>query len=142
MDGDVRADLALLSRELLAFAHQTLTRYGAFLPFAAVVHVTGDLQLVAADAEDPDASRLLADLYGQLTERAAAGAVRAAGLCYEVTLAEAVDGGHQAVALDLEHGSGAAMRCLVPYRRESAGWAFGTAEASPAPPRVFVDAPP
>jgi hypothetical protein len=137
MDDDVRADLALLSRELLGFAHQTLTRYDAFLPFAAVIQVTGDLQLVAADDADPDASRLLDDLYIQLAQRATAGAVRAAGVCYEVTLAEPLEGGHEAVALGLEHGSGAAMRCLVPYRRESGAWTFGRAEAAPAPPRVF-----
>ena len=140
MDDDVRADLAVLSRELLAFAHQTLTRYGAFLPFAAVVAVTGDLQLVAAQAEDPDASRLLDDLYGQLAQQASAGAVRAAGVCYEVTLAEPVEGGHEAVALDLEHAAGAAMRCLVPYRRESGAWTFGRAEAAPAAARVFAEA--
>lgn len=142
MDDDVRADLALLSQELLAFAHQTLTRYGAFLPFAAVVQVTGDLQLVAAETDDPDASHLLDDLYAQLVQRAAAGAVRAAGVCYDVTLAEPVEGGHEAVALDLEHAAGAAMRCLVPYRGASGSWTFGRAEASPASPRVFAAALP
>lgn len=142
MDEDVRADLGLVSRELLAFAHQTLTRYGAFLPFAAVVGDTGELELVAAQAEDPEADRLLDDLYVQLALRAAAGTARATGVCYEVTLAEPLEGGHEAVALDLEHAGGAAMRCLVPYRRESAGWAFGTAEASPAPPRVFAESLP
>lgn len=137
MDDDVRADLASLSRELLAFAHQTLTRYGAFLPFAAVVGLTGDLQLVAATTEDPDTEGLLNDLYDQLASQAGAGALRAAGVCYEVTLAEALDGGHDAVAMDLEHAAGPAMRCLVPYRSEAGVWTFGRAEASPAPPRVF-----
>ena len=141
MDDDVRADLASVSRELLAFAHQTLTRYGAFLPFAAVVALTGDLQLVAATAEDPDTYGLLTDLYDQLGQQAAAGAVRAAGVCYEVTLAEPLDGGYDAVAMDLEHSAGAAMRCLVPYRSEAGVWMFGRAEASPAPPRVFATSP-
>ncbi len=140
MDDDVRADLTLVSRELLAFAHQTLTRYGAFLPFAAVVRLTGDLQLVAAQTEDPDTTGLLEDLYGQLLQQARTGSLRAAGVCYEVTLAEPVDGGYEAIALDLEHAAGAAMRCLVPYRGESEGWAFGRAEASPASARVFAGA--
>ena len=142
MDDDVRDDLGLVSRELLAFAHQTLTRYGAFLPFAAAVGLTGDLHLVAAQSEDPDASSLLEDLYGQLQQQAQAGAVRAAGVCYEVTLAEPMEGSHDAVAMNLEHAAGPAMRCLVPYRRESDGWAFGRAEAAPAVSRLFNGSPP
>lgn len=140
MDDDVRTDLALVSRHLLDFAHQTLTRYGAFLPFAAAVQITGDLQLVAAAAEDPDAAGLLDDLHAQLAPRAAAGELRATGICYEVTLAEPVEGGHDAIAMDLEHAAGAAMRCLVPYRRNADGWSLGRAEASPAAARVFADA--
>ena len=138
MESAEREDLGRISRELLSFAHQTLTRYGAFLPFAAVVDDGGDLKLVAAQSEDPDASGLIDDLYERLAAEAVDGTVRAAGICYEVTLADPVDNGHEAVAIDLEHAAGAAMRCLVPYRREPGGWAFGTAEATPAAPRVFA----
>lgn len=107
-------DLDRLLNEVLPFAEQTISRYGEMYPFGAAVTTEGQVDLLGADpgsGEHPASQDVLSLLYGGARQTRANR--RAVAFAADVLL----EGGSDAVRVELEHREGTALVLLVPYTR-------------------------
>jgi len=124
----------------MPFAEQMLKEHGEFYPFAAAVDTAGQLAAHATydGNEMPESEEVIASLVKVFQALAAAGKLRATGICYDgliVQNGKKVD----ALIISLEHVSGNASKTCVPYMKSLFGkYRFGELMASLEEPRIFV----
>jgi len=135
-----RDDLDELMGPLLEFAQDTLRKYGEFFPFGNVMTSGGDVELVAGytGSERPPSQDVIDLLLAGARLRAAAGEIRAAGICYDVKLRTEDGKSTDAIAISLEHRAGDTVQVLLPYSKgRFTGLRFGDITAGPGKPQVF-----
>jgi len=117
-------DLDELLNAVLPFAQQMLSDHGEFFPFGSAMTVDGKIEELAAFTGDerPSSEELIALLTRGLRQKATAGEIRAAAICYDV---RTIPPGHSektdAVCVSLEHQDGETADVYLPYKK---GW-FG-----------------
>jgi len=117
-------DLDELLNALLPFAQQMLSEHGEFYPFGSTMTADGQIEAHAAhDGDEHPPSQQLIDLLTQaFRQRAAAGQIRAAAICYDIrTIPPGQSSKTDAICVSAEHQSGEAIDVCLPYRK---GW-FG-----------------
>ena len=134
-----REEIEQLLNYLLPFAERMLSSHGEFYPYAATMDSGGEVQAVAAAAdEQPDVGELLLALHTELREQAAQGAIRASGIAADVTLTDPDSGEEKdAVQLELDHADTDAVDIYVPYETGTEGIEFGELVAAPGQAPVF-----
>ena len=144
--GDRRPDqqeLDSLLDWLLAFAQQTLRRYGEFYPFGAVLDRAGEIVGQAATIEGdhrPPSQPLIDMLHGGMRSLAIAGDIKASGLCFDVRVQREGRPKTDAICVQLEHESGLAVACYQPYGKRGLrrGFEFRALFAEGLDPQVFA----
>jgi hypothetical protein len=77
-------------------------------------------------------------LLAGMRAQAAAGQIRAAGLCYDVRIRDRDGNATDAIAVSLEHNAGDTVRVLMPYSKgRLRGFEFGDIAAERGERRVF-----
>jgi hypothetical protein len=77
-------------------------------------------------------------LLAGMRTQAAAGQIRAAGLCYDVRIRDRDGNATDAIAVSLEHMAGDTVRVLMPYSKARfRGFKFGDIAAERGERRVF-----
>ena len=117
-------DLDQLLNAQLPFAQQMLAKHGEFYPFGAAMTTAGEITAEAAyDGTERPPSQQLIDMMTQaFRQRAAAGQIRAAAICYDIrTIPPGETEKTDAICVGLEHQNGEAVDVCVPYKK---GW-FG-----------------
>jgi hypothetical protein len=117
-------DLNRLLNSLLPFAQRMLAEHREFYPFGSSMKSNGEIVSVGADngSEHPPSQNLI-DLMAQTFEQQArVGAIRAAGICYDVlTIPPGQTRKIDAVCASLEHESGEAVDVFMPYEKMANG---------------------
>lgn len=134
-------DLDSLWNSLFPFAQQMLAKRGAFYPFGASIKADGQMVMNAADtgSEHPEPTQMLELLIAGFRREAAAGSVRAAGMCLDVRVtppnsSEKSD----AICAQLEHAEGQCVDVFLPYKKGFLGrYKFGDVFATPRESRIF-----
>jgi hypothetical protein len=141
-----RSDLDQLLNVLLPFAQRVLAREGEFHPFGGSLTQTREVVLVAASegADRQPSQEVLAWLEDSLRETAAAGGVRAVGICVDALVVPPgatlpID----AIETWLEDLEGEAVTTYLPYRRAALGnYRFGELFACEGVPHLFPNSGP
>jgi len=135
-------DLDQLLDALLPFAQQMLARNGEFYPFGSTMTTAGEVVAQSAyDGHEHPQSQRIIDLMKQaFRQMAAAGQIRAAGICYDIrTIPPGQTEKMDAICVSAEHQSGEGVICCVPYKK---GWfgriQYGELFASKRTPEFFV----
>ncbi len=136
-------DLDKLMNVLLGFATSMLKSRREFLPFAAVIDMTGEVVLTqpdpAATGAHPSSEAVIDSLITELRRGADQERIRAAAICLDVRAtppgkSESTD----AVAVRLEHANGEAVEAFLPYRRSWLGrYSFGQLFAGGLDHQIF-----
>jgi hypothetical protein len=136
-----RADLNELLPVLFDFAQLMLSKEGEFLPFAASMTPDGKIQSVGGyTGDEHPPSQELIDLLTMAFQRdAAAGKLRATGICMDVrTIAPGETQKTDAICARLEHSDGEAVEVFLPYRKTFLGKIkYGTIFATAGAPVIF-----
>jgi hypothetical protein len=140
-----RDDLDQLLPLLIGFAQDRLQKVGEFYPFGCTMAADGQVSLTAADtgSEHPPSTEVIELLAAGMRAQAAAGGIRASGICYDIRLRTDDGKATDAIALSLEHSAGDRVLVVMPYSKgRFSGWKFGDLAAM-APPeaRVFTEMP-
>ena len=112
------ADLDALLNDLLPFGERMLAEFGEFLPFGG--KITGDGEHISVGAQGSSERSKSKELIDIMTDAfrsaAAAGKIRAAGICFDVRV---VPPGQvdktDAIQLALERDGGDSVDVFVPY---------------------------
>jgi hypothetical protein len=137
-----RRDMDALLDHLLAFARDMLRKHGSVYPFGAVTKMDGRMVLVAGSGGNQESTEELMRLVVTgLRERAVAGEIRAAGVCYEVHVPTDDGATTDAIAVALEDILGDTALVFMPYTKGGLfkGIRFAEITVSPGEARVFVD---
>jgi hypothetical protein len=113
-------DLDALLDQLFPFAQQMLDKNGEFYPFGAAVTGAGEIKLAAGDmgSEHPDSQSVIDTLLAGFKQQAAAGEVRAVGICLDVrVLPPGSSDKSDAICARLEHENGETVQVYMPYRK-------------------------
>jgi hypothetical protein len=134
-------DLDSLWNSLFPFAQKMLAKRGAFHPFGASIKADGQMAMNAADtgSEHPEPTELVDLLVAGFRQAAAAGSVRAAGVCLDVrvTLPNSSEKS-DAICAQLEHAEGQCVDEFLPYKKGLLGrYTFGEVFATPRESRIF-----
>lgn len=141
-----RDEMESLLDPIIALAHDLLKKHGEFFPFGATMMSDGEVALAAADVgEERPASQDVIDLLvGGMRAQAETGAIRAAGVCYDVRFQP--EGGQKtdAIAVHLEHQAGDVALVMEPYTKgRFTGFKFGALVAvPPGDRRIFESSGP
>ena len=115
---DAQADLDALAAAAPGFAAHQLGGVGQFFPYAAHLNVGGEIGLMAPDpelvGENPTSTVMLETLEDVLGVNNAQ--LRASAIVYDVNTV-----GGEAIAVNLEHREGIALRMVIPYVRTADG---------------------
>ncbi|HWB32492.1 MAG TPA: hypothetical protein VG714_04900 [Acidobacteriaceae bacterium] len=131
-----------LLNALLPFAQQMLGKYGEFLPFAAAIDNSGEVQMVGTHDGDehPSAQQLIDQFTEVFRTQAKTKSIRAAGICYDGRVVppnqtEKSD----AICCILEHGSGETIQLYLPYQNNvNKQIQYGEIFAAALEPRFFI----
>jgi hypothetical protein len=138
-----KRDMDALLDQLLAFARQMLRRQGSVFPFGAVTKADGRMSLVAGSGGRDGASNdeLMGLVVSGMREHAAAGEIRAAGLCYEVHVPTDDGSVTDAIAVSLESVIGETALVFMPFTRSRlSGVRFDEITVMPGEARIFAPA--
>ena len=136
-------DLDALFDTLLPFTQKLLSEKGGFLPWAATMSSTGEIQWVGADngEEFPGAQALIDLLTETFQRQSTLGVLRALGICYDVcVIPPGRSGKSDAVCCSLEHISGEALDVFVPYTKADDGIHYDEIYSVRRDPRFFSPA--
>jgi hypothetical protein len=113
-------DLDALLNPLLSFAQQQLSKRGSFFPFAANMATDGQIAMVGGytGEEHPAPNDLIEFFVDCLSREAAAGRIRAAGICLDSQVLPP-NGSKKtdAIWVQLEHAEGQCVDVYLPYRK-------------------------
>ena len=101
----------------------------------------GEVNLAAAapDSDQPASQDVIDLLAAGMRQQAQAGAIRAAGICYDSRFALEGTAPSDAIAVSLEHRDGDAVLVMQPYSKgRFSGFKFGDLVAVPPERRVFA----
>lgn len=144
MDSSARDDLEVLLDPLLRFAQDALRKYGEFYSFGNSMTLEGQVQLEAAatDSDMPRSDELIELLVAGLQGQAAAGTIRAAGICWDSRITDPESGTKKdAIAVSLEHETGETVLLFMPYAKgRFSGWRFDELIRQEGEPRIFATA--
>ncbi len=142
---DDREDLETLMNPLLEFAGQQQHKHGGFLPFGAtlpaVESAEENIQLKAfmpEDEENTTAEEQREQLMRGLQGLAAEGSVRACALVTDVIFRQGEPDFPEAIHVWLEHSSGRALHCFLPYRQSEGGYEYSEPVFEPGAPELFA----
>jgi hypothetical protein len=124
----VKADLAALATPLMEFGEQQVRKHGAFLPFGALLHGSGEVVLQAAsDGQDVTTSEALLPLLVEgLALSARAESPRAVALAEWVKISDEAGTSTDAIKVLVHHADGIAVTFYVPASKKILrGWSFG-----------------
>lgn len=137
-----RAELDEMLGPLFTFAQDMLRKHGEFYPFAHAMANDGKVGIVAGYTGDehPASNEVIELLVQALRAQAAAGEIKASGICYDVRMSGPDGKPTDAIAVSLEHLAGDSVVVLMPYSKgRFSGVSFGQiVGAPPVPKRVFV----
>jgi hypothetical protein len=136
-----RDDLDALVNFLLPFAQQMLGKSDEFFPFAAEVSAEGELVAVGIDSgeDDQPASQEVIDAHIELLRsHAAAGQIRACGVCSDTRVTTPETGQTDAVRVALEHRDAEPLDVYLPYSKGPDAYSFGDLIAVAGESRVFA----
>lgn len=119
---DAQDDFDALVGFLLPIAGQMLGQHDEFDPFAAAVSKAGEV--------------IEASVAG-LVAQAAAGEIRACGICSDATIESPELGHTDAARVTLEHADAAPLVVYLPYAKKGDDFEFGELIAVRSEPRVF-----
>jgi hypothetical protein len=118
------ADLEELMNALIPFAQHMLAEAGEFYPFGATMGQDGEVEQVGAGGEDehPESQELIELLTESFRQEAAEGALRAAGICFDVRVTPPGSKKRSdAICCQLEHADGDALEVFIPYGKDGDG---------------------
>lgn len=129
-------DLDELLNALLPFAQQMLAKHGEFFPFGACMTSDGTIEMLAGqpdDSDQPPSQDVIDVLTEALRRKAEDGAIRAAGVCYDVRVRQPDSPDPtDAVCASLDHEAGDSVNVLLPYRsRRFRSPTYGDLQATP-----------
>jgi hypothetical protein len=136
-------DLDALFDTLFPFTQKLLSEHGGFLPWAATMSSTGQIQWVGADnGEEFPGAQALIDLLTETFQRQSTRRVfRALGICYDVrVIPPGRSHKSDAVCCSLEHISGEALDVFVPYTKADDGIQYDEIYSVRRDPRFFSPA--
>jgi len=126
---------------LVGFAQQMLGKQKSFIPFGASMSADGAITAVAGDVgkEHPEAQEMIDFLTTALKQLAAAGTIRASGICIDVrTIPPGQTEKTDAILARLEHKDGEAIDVYLPYRKPFLGKTkYGEIFAAQGTPQIF-----
>jgi hypothetical protein len=139
-------DLNELLNALLSMAQMLLEKQGEFHPIGAIMLSNGEVQHVGAKIEGDDhpASQSLIDLLTESFQKeAAAGKLRAAGICYDgLTVPPGKDQKQDVICCGLEHCLGEAVDVFTPYVSTADGnFQYDEIFAAKRSPQFFCQLP-
>jgi hypothetical protein len=141
LDSETKADAQQLFTTIVEFAKEMLNQNGELLPFAYAMSTDGKLEAFGAidDLEEPSVQKIYALLRAGLSSAATAGRIRAAGICFAVTITGKFGETHNAIRILTEHRNGLAADTLMPFRIEKQiGLCFGKARTKTASNSIFI----
>ena len=109
--------------------------------FGATMSAEGEVHLAAAatDSDQPASQDVIDLLAAGMRQQAQAGAIRAAGICYDSRFALEGAAPSDAIAVSLEHRDGDAVLVMQPYSKgRFSGFKFGDLVAVPPERRVLA----
>lgn len=122
VSAEAQSDLDTLASQAPGFAAHQLTQVGEFFPYAAHITLDGTVGLMSADpellGENPTSTAVIETLEDVLGVNNAQ--LRASAVVYDVNTV-----GGEAVAVNLEHREGVALRLVIPYTRGADGVQLG-----------------
>lgn len=131
-----QADLDGLLQPALGFAQQCLGERGEFYPYAVVLNMTGEQEMIMADV--PAEPRQPPSDVDAITRNLAAqrDGYRAVAVVADVRIQESAT---DAIRVTLEHCEGHVMSVVLPYSRRKflGGYVFGELQGSTASPSVW-----
>jgi hypothetical protein len=140
-----RPDLNELLPVLFDFAQLMLRKAGEFFPFAASMTTDGKVQSVGGYTGDehPPSQEVIDLLIAAFQRDAAAGKIRAAGICMDVrTIPPGSNEKTDAICARLEHVDGEAVDVYLPYRKGLFGkFKYGSVFATQGERLIFPPAP-
>ncbi len=113
-------DFDTLLNALAPFAKQMLSQHGEFYPFGAAMAPDGQVTAHAGyeGSEQPETQAVIDLLTQAFRQQAAAGEIRAAGLCKDIrTIAPGQTEKTDALCFKLEHQTGEAITVCIPYKK-------------------------
>ena len=125
LQAEAQDDLDALFNAALETAVQFLSKRGEFLPFGVRLGIDEQVSVFMADpglGEQPPSLEVLEDLL--TCARSERDQTRVAGLVADVSL----QGGGDAVRVEMEHREGTTLEIVVPYRRRRLGGKVTLAE--------------
>ena len=137
-------DLDELLDTLFVAAQSLLGKYGEFYPLGAVFEQEGaspNLVEHLSGEEFPPSKDVLEELRRAFHARAAAGELRASGICYDVRAQEPnTNKTTDAICAELEHEDGEAVRVFLPYAKadDEGAITYGELFAEPYKREVFA----
>jgi hypothetical protein len=135
-------DLDKLMNAMVPFGKQMLEKHGEFFPYGAAMTTAGEITSEAAsDGTERPPSQTLIDMMTQaFRQRAAAGQIRAAGICYDVrTIPPGQTEKTDAICMGMEHQSGQFISVYLPYKKGLLGKIqFGQIFATKKDAQFFV----
>ncbi|HEY8700153.1 MAG TPA: hypothetical protein VIM08_04180 [Arthrobacter sp.] len=131
-----QADLDGLLEPALGFAQQSLGERGEFYPYAVVVNIAGEQEMIMAEAptEQPESTSVIDSITRDLASHR--DNYRAVAVVADVRVREA---GTDAIRVTLEHREGPVMSVVLPYTRRKfrGGYVFGELQGATAGPSVW-----
>ncbi len=135
---DAKSDCQTLVDFLLGFAVQQVNERGSFLPFAAALDTSGEVQAHAAHpGPDPRTSAEVLPLLHEALRPLLASGMRAVAVCEWVRITPV--GGHQtdAAKVLVEHSNGLSVAFYLPMTKRLFGkWKTGELVVQPVQPEI------
>jgi hypothetical protein len=139
---DAQAELFQLATELIGFAKALLAKNGEFFPVGGALTAQSEFRPITAydGRENPPSSDLMQMLWDGMRTEAAAGKIRACGVCADVRIPTVDDSGKtDAIAVLLEHCETAPINVFVPYRKAGKKFEYEDMFTEPGEPHVFSE---
>ncbi len=117
-------DLEKLLNAMLPFGQQMLQKQGEFFPYGGTMSTTGEIaaEAVSDGTEQPPSQALIDLLTRAFRQKAVAGQIRAACICYDVrTIPPDQTEKTDAICASLEHQTGQFVDVYLPYKKSSFG---------------------
>jgi len=135
-------DFDTLLNALAPFAKQMLSNHGEFYPFGATMTPDGEVMPNAGyeGNEQPETQAVIDLLTQAFRQQAAAGQIRAAGLCVDIrTIAPGETEKTDALCFKLENQTGEALTVCIPYKKGMfGGYKYAEMFVAQRTPEFFV----
>jgi hypothetical protein len=118
---ELKGDMSAISEPLFDYAEKSLRALGNFLPYAAVLTVEGNIEVVSAIPETPhgmtSSTQVLPLLHQSLRAMAKEKQLLAIGIAENVTVTPAGKPATDAIKVLIEHSRGLNVAVYLPFRK-------------------------